>query len=136
MGNTGDRRVSRRYRVVVRLWYRISGGGTISRWRAGKTCDLSSTGVSFRCGHSLATAARLEMVIDWPSKRGGIHPICLRAAGRVVRSDDGKIAVWTTSCRMVIEKATSPPTAACMFGRGAPRKLESNKGGETNERCV
>jgi uncharacterized protein (DUF362 family) len=47
------------------------------------------------------------MVIDWPSKQGGIHPIVLRAAGRVVRSHDGEVAVWMTSSRLVIEKAAA-----------------------------
>ena len=70
---------------------------------------MSSTGVSFRCRHALPIAAHLEMLIDWPSKRGSIHPICLGAAGYIVRSDAGKVAMWVTSCRMVIEKVT--PTA-------------------------
>ncbi len=73
---------------------------------------MSSTGVSFRCRHALPIAAYLEMLIDWPSKRGSIHPICLRAAGYVVRSDAGTVAVWVTSCRMVIKKVTSPSVMA------------------------
>jgi hypothetical protein len=47
------------------------------------------------------------MVIDWPSKQGGIHPIFLRAAGRVVRSRDGEVAVSMTSSRLVIGKAAT-----------------------------
>jgi len=73
---------------------------------------MSSTGVSFRCRHELPIAAHLELLIDWPSKRGSIHPICLRAAGYVVRSDAGKVAVRVTSCRTIIEKATSPAVMA------------------------
>jgi hypothetical protein len=121
MKKTGDRRVSRRYRIVVALRYRVSEDGTISGWRAGRTCDLSSTGGSFRCGHALPTDAHLELVIDWPSKQSTLHPICLRAAGHVVRSDDGKVAVSMTSCRMVIEKTTSPAVmAASSSGKGVP----------------
>ena len=112
MENTIDRRASRRYRIVVAIRYRVLNGGAISRWRAARTCDMSSTGVLFRCRHPLPADAHLEMVIDWPSKRGGIHPICLRAAGHVVRSHDGKVAVWLTSSRLVIEKPTSPPVTA------------------------
>jgi hypothetical protein len=112
MGNPCDRRLSRRYRIVIAIRYRASEGGTISRWRSGRTCDMSSIGVSFRCRHALPPGAHLEMVIHWPSKRGSIHTICLRATGHVVRSDNGKVAVWMTSCRMVIEKATSSPVMA------------------------
>jgi hypothetical protein len=46
------------------------------------------------------------MVIDWPSKQSSIHPIFLRAAGHVVRRHEGEVAVWMTSSRLVIEKAT------------------------------
>ena len=52
------------------------------------------------------------MVIDWPSKKSTLHPICLRALGDVVRSHDKKIAVRMTFCRMGIEKATSPAVNA------------------------
>jgi hypothetical protein len=112
MGNIGDRRVSRRYGIVIGLRYRVSEGRATSGWRTGRTCDISSTGVSFRCGHALPTDAHLELVIDWPSTQSTLHPICLRAAGHVVRSDHGKVAVRMTSCRMVIEQATSPPVMA------------------------
>jgi hypothetical protein len=112
MRNASERRLCRRYGIVTAIRYRVSERGTISGWRAGETCDLSSTGVSFRCGHSMATDAHLEMVIDWPSKRSGSDPIGLLAAGHVVRSDDGKVAVRMTSRRMVIEKPTSQPVMA------------------------
>lgn len=112
MGKTGDRRLSRRYRIVVALRYRVSKGGTISRWRAGKTSDLSSTGVSFRCRYALRVNALIEMVIDWPSKPSALQPVCLRAEGHVARSGDGKVAVWMTSCRIVVEHAASPRVMA------------------------
>jgi hypothetical protein len=48
------------------------------------------------------------MVIDWPSKQGRSHPIFLRAAGHVVRSHEGEVAVRMTSPRLNIGKATSP----------------------------
>jgi len=69
---------------------------------------MSSRGVFFRCSHPLPLDAHLEMVIDSPSKQGNIHPIFLRAAGHVVRSHDGEVAVRMTSSRLVIVKATSP----------------------------
>ncbi len=71
------------------------------------TFDMSSTGVGFRCPDPLPPDAHLEMVIDWPSKQGGVHPIFLRAAGHVVRSHDTEVAVRMTSSRLVIGKVTS-----------------------------
>jgi hypothetical protein len=107
MGNTSERRLSRRYEIGLEIRFRVSDDdGSTSKWRAGLTCDLSNTGVFFRCRHSLPPDVRLEMVIDWPSNRGSIHPISLHAAGHVVRSHDGEVAVWMTSSRLVIDKAT------------------------------
>jgi hypothetical protein len=105
MGNTSERRLSRRYKIGTAIRFRVSEGETTSEWRVGQICDMSNTGVFFRCRHSLPPDVHLEMVIDWPSKQGSIHPIFLRAAGHVVRSHDGEVAVWMTSSRLVIEKA-------------------------------
>jgi hypothetical protein len=106
MGKTSERRLSRRYKIGIGIRFRVSEDGTKSEWRFGQTCDMSNTGVFFRCRQSLPADAHLEMIIDWPSKQGSVHPIFLRAAGHVVRSRDGEVAVWMTSSRLVIEKAT------------------------------
>jgi c-di-GMP-binding flagellar brake protein YcgR len=111
MGNTGERRQSRRYKIGLTLQFRVSEGRTISRWRAGKTCDMSTGGLVFRCGQELPVNAHIEMIIDWPSKQDE-QPICLRAAGHVMRRQGRKIAVRMTFCRMVIEKPAMAPKAA------------------------
>jgi hypothetical protein len=117
MGKTGERRLSRRYRVSLAIQFRISDGRTMSKWRAGKICDMSTGGVIFRCGQALPVNAQIEMVIDWPPKHDNLYPICLRAAGHVVRSQGRKTAVRMTFCRMVIEKA-SPELAAIASSLG------------------
>ncbi len=118
MGKMGERRLSRRYTIIVALRYRVSEGEGVSKWRSGKTCELSSTGVSFRCRRALRVNALIEMVIEWPSKHHALQPVCLRAEGRVARSGDGKVAVRMTSCRMVVEHATPPRVMAARgFGR-------------------
>ena len=89
----------------------FDGRGTAT-WYTGRTYDISTTGVNFRCNEAVPVNGHIEVVIDWPSKQSTLHPICLRAAGHVVRSEDGKVAVWMTSCRMVIEKPTSPAVNA------------------------
>jgi hypothetical protein len=105
MENISERRLSRRYQICAAIRFHISEDGITSKWRVGRTCNMSNSGVFFRSRHSLPPDAKIEMIIDWPSKQGGIHPIFLRAAGRVVRSHDGEVAVWMTSSRLVIEKA-------------------------------
>jgi c-di-GMP-binding flagellar brake protein YcgR len=108
MGNASERRLCRRYSIVTAIRYRVSECGNITRWLDGKTCDLSSTGVFFRCRDPLPPEAHVEMVIDWPSKQDSFRHISLRAAGHVVRRHDGEVAVRMTSSRLVIGKANSP----------------------------
>lgn len=107
----GERRLSRRYEVGLAIRVRVLPASTASEWRVGTVLDVSRTGVSFQCRHPLPVNTRIEMVIDWPSK-STLHPICLRASGDVVRSHGKKSAVRMTSCRMGIEKATSPAVNA------------------------
>ncbi len=112
MRSPGERRLSRRYKVGLAIRVRALPASTASEWRSGTVFDLSSTGVSFQCGHTLPVNTRIEMVIDWPSKQSSLHLICLRASGNVVRSQDKKTAARMTSCRMGIEKATFKPVMA------------------------
>ena len=107
MGKTGERRLSRRYKIGLAIQFRVSDGRTMSKWRAGRVCDMSTRGINFRCGQLLPVNAQIELVVDWPVKYDDRSPICLRAAGYVVRSHGRKTSVRMTFCRMVIETATS-----------------------------
>jgi PilZ domain len=109
MPGTGERRLSRRYEVDLAIRVRVLSPSTASEWCVGTVLDLSSTGVSFQCHHPFPVNTRIEMVIDWPLKQSALHPICLCASGHVVRSYDKTTAARMTSCRMGIEKASSPP---------------------------
>ena len=116
MGNVGERRLSRRYKVGLAVQFRVSEGRSISRWRSGKICDMSTSGVVFRCSQPMPVNSHIELIIEWPSKQDDLHPICLRAAGHVVRSHGRKVAVRMTFCRMVIERAVAAPRAAAFNG--------------------
>ena len=114
MGNSGERRLSGRYKVGLAIQVRGSEGRTVSRWRTGKTCDISTSGVMFRCGQTLPVNAQVEMIIDWPAKQDNLYPIFLLAAGDVVRIRGRKMAVRMSFCRMVIEKAPTKPMVAAV----------------------
>jgi hypothetical protein len=109
MRNSGERRLSWRYKVGLAIQVRVSEGRTVSKWRTGRTYDMSTSGVMFRCGHPLPENAQVEMIIDWPAKQDDRHPIFLLATGDVVRIRGKKVAVRMTFCRMVIEKAPPKP---------------------------
>lgn len=117
-----ERRLCSRYKLDLAIRFRVLLAGTTAEWRAGTVLDLSSTGVSFQCRHALPVNTRIEVVIDWPSTHGTIHPISLRASGDVVRCRDRRVAVQMTSCRMSTGKATSPVVNAASSSEGPLRR--------------
>lgn len=112
MGTTGERRLRQRYKMGLVIRVRTFDGRGTAKWYIGRTCDMSTIGVSFRCSQALPVNVRVEMVIDWPSKKDGDHPIYVRAVGHVVRSHGRKTAVQMSLCRMVVDAAASPPKGA------------------------
>jgi hypothetical protein len=109
MRDSGERRLSWRYKVGLGIQVRVADGRTVSKWRAGKTYDISTRGILFRCAQPVPVNARVEMIIDWPARHDDRYPIFLLASGDVVRIRGKKIAVRITFCRMVIEKAHPKP---------------------------
>jgi hypothetical protein len=105
--NLGERRLGRRYKICLAVWFRVTDGTTLSNWRSGKTCDMSTQGLRLQYRQRLKSNALLEMVIDWPVKQDDLYPIWLRAVGRVMQSDGEYAAVRMHFCKMVIEKATA-----------------------------
>jgi PilZ domain len=59
----------------------------------GKTLNISSSGVLFTAGHDLALGTRLEVSISWPAQLNDRCLLNLVARGRVVRRDEGQLAL-------------------------------------------
>lgn len=110
--NLGERRLCRRYKICLAVRFRVTDGTTLSKWRTGKTCDVSTEGLMLQYRQPLNSNALLEMVIGWPVKQDDLYPIRLRAMGEVVRSHAEYAAVRIHFCEMVIEKATTQLTDA------------------------
>ena len=109
---TTDRRRNRRYELRLPLQYRVAEKGAIPRTGSGNTCDLSSNGLSFRCRRPLPVGAHIEMMVDWPSKYGDLHPIELQVTGFIVRNVSGRIGVRVTSRKFRIDSAVEQPYRA------------------------
>ena len=107
-----DRRINPRYDIPLPIHYRVSQKGATSRWATSVTCDISSTGVSFRCRKRLPIGAHIEMVIDWPNGTTEVYATELVATGFVVRSSAYKSAVSMTSHRFRLELTPSAPMGA------------------------
>ena len=92
-----DRRTSRRYELRLPVHYRVSEKGAIPLSGSGTTCELSTSGLSFRSRKPLPVGSHIEMVVDWPSRFGDIYPIDLVVTGFVVRSSAGRTAIRVSS---------------------------------------
>lgn len=109
---TPDRRRNRRYELRLHLHYQVSEKGAVSRTGSGNTCDLSSSGLSFRCRRPLPVGAHIEMGVEWPSKYGDLYPIELQVTGFIVRSVGGKIGVRIASIKFRVDAVLEQPYRA------------------------
>ena len=94
-----DLRAHRRYELRLALHYRVSVKGAATRTGSGTTCDISASGLNFRCRRSLPVGAHIEIMVDWPAKYRDIDPIALQVTGFIVRSDGNRTAMFMTSRR-------------------------------------
>jgi hypothetical protein len=81
---SGGERVARsqRFPIKIPLRYRIFGKG---EWLRGRTVDISSSGVFFRCHLSAERGTRVEVnfvLLNSPVKQSGLEVAC---TGEVVR---------------------------------------------------
>jgi hypothetical protein len=104
-----DRRVNQRFGIHLPIHFRISQKGAASRWGTGVTCDISSSGASFRCRRPLPVGAHVEVIIDWPAKYDGSYPTFLQGTGFVVRCDGNKAAVRMSARHIRIEQSNLTP---------------------------
>jgi len=105
--NASDRRGTRRYDLHLPIHYRISQKSESSKWGAGTTKEMSTTGLSFRTRKALPVGSHIEMIVDWPAKYDE-QPIDLQLTGFIVRSDTGRTAVRITSRRFRINSHFVP----------------------------
>jgi len=100
-----ERRAGRRYNLRLPVHYRIAHRGGLAQSGSGMTCDISTSGLSFRCRRPLALGTHIEMLIGWPAKFADNCPIDLQITGFVVRSDGNRTAVRVTSHKFRMEQA-------------------------------
>jgi hypothetical protein len=109
---TTERRRNRRYELRLPLHYRVANKGSLPLSGSGNTCDLSSSGLSFRCRRPLPVGAHIEIVVDWPSKYADLYPIELHVTGFIVRSLGGRIGVRVSSRKLRVDSALEQPYRA------------------------
>jgi len=60
---------------------------------AGRTLNISSTGVLFTAEPALALGERVELAVNWPAQLDHKQPLKLVTSGRVVRVYNGAAAI-------------------------------------------
>lgn len=82
----GDRRSERRYDFQLALRFSYQHWGFVTCGR-GRTLDLSRTSIRFEADEPVPDGIEIELQIDWPFLLHDVHPLILRVAGVVLRTD-------------------------------------------------
>jgi hypothetical protein len=88
-----DRRHSDRFPIMREVRYRVLHKRSGEETGAGKTINISSSGVLFTAEHLLLPGRRLELSISWPAQLNNKCALKLVARGRVVRFEEGRAAI-------------------------------------------
>jgi hypothetical protein len=88
-----DRRASDRFPIERDVRYKILNKRGAEEAGAGKTLNMSSSGVLFTTDTFLLPGRKVEVAISWPAHLDNKCPLKFVARGRVSRSEDGQAAV-------------------------------------------
>ena len=88
-----ERRTSNRFPIAEDLNYRVFMSRQCSQVGAGRTINISSSGVLFTTETQLTPGKRLEIAVNWPAQLNNQCPLKLIASGRIVRVEDGRAAI-------------------------------------------
>jgi len=88
-----ERRASTRFALTLEVRYTILGGHAPAQMGAGRTVDLSSSGLRFNADRPLPRGQRIELYIDWPALLHGDVKLQLVLSGVVVRTNGTEVAL-------------------------------------------
>jgi hypothetical protein len=88
-----ERRRSSRFPIEREVRYKTLNQRTEILSGAGKTLNISSSGVLFTSDHDLPVGTRLEVSISWPAQLNERCLLNLVARGRITRHTKGQLAL-------------------------------------------
>jgi len=89
----GDRRQDRRYDIELQLRWKLIRRRRLLDNGLGRTIDLSSGGLLFDAGRPLPVGLNVELSIAWPVLLRESAPLQLVVNGRIVRSNNNRVAL-------------------------------------------
>ena len=110
-----DRRHSDRFPIEREVRYRVLNKRTGEEAGAGRTINISSSGVLFTTAQMLLPGKRMELAISWPAQLNDKTALRLVARGRVVRFEQGRAAIEIQQYEFRTHAST---TAAANAGPG------------------
>jgi hypothetical protein len=88
-----ERRASRRYPVNADVEFRLISDSEIGAYQRACLVNLSTNDLMLECDGELAQGQEVELMIQWPARRGKGAEIVLHAIGHTVRVDGSCTAV-------------------------------------------
>jgi hypothetical protein len=88
-----ERRSKRRFQIDQELHYKMLYGQRIAETGAGRTVNISSSGVWFSTDNMLTCGMPIELSMNWPVLLNDVCPMKLMIYGCVVRSNERGAAV-------------------------------------------
>lgn len=107
-----DRRHSDRFPIERDVRYRVMNKRGGEEAGDGKTLNISSSGVLFTTGQMLLPGRRLELCISWPAQLNDKCGLKLIARGRIVRFEQGRVALEIQQYEFRTSAAGSPALAS------------------------
>ena len=88
-----ERRASERFPIARDLRFRVLNKRGNEEGGEGRTVNMSSKGLLFTSSQMLLPGRRLEVAVSWPVQLNTKCALKFVARGRVVRFDDGYVAI-------------------------------------------
>ncbi|MBZ5625962.1 MAG: PilZ domain-containing protein [Acidobacteriia bacterium] len=92
----GERRYDRRYQLQLELRWKLIRRKKVLDSGAGRTIDLSSSGILFDAVQALPVGLNVELSVSWPVLLHNVAPMQLVVSGRIVRSSGSQVAIHVT----------------------------------------
>lgn len=116
-----ERRTKARYPLELTIHYQTMGV-LEPICGAGRTVNMSSSGLLIACEHDLPEGERLKVTIEWPTLLNGTTPLQLVTTGKVVRKQESNLGVafdWYQFRTMRRTSASQPAVLAAALAAHA-----------------
>ncbi len=88
-----ERRTADRFPIEREVKYRVISRRNGDAAGAGRTVNMSSSGILFSTEEELTPGRQIEVSVAWPAQLNNQTPLKLVARGRVVRSENRQAAL-------------------------------------------